>query len=111
MPVKTALVATLAMNRASAALGAVLIPLVGVAWEIFPGLILYPVFKIGTFSPVTWVATFILAVLVNSGIELFVLKKWFQVRWSERNLAILGAANALSVGLAYASFWTEPINW
>ncbi|HEX7480974.1 MAG TPA: hypothetical protein VF331_24440 [Polyangiales bacterium] len=44
----------------------------------------------------------LLAVLVNSIIELFVLKKWFRVRWNNQNLAILGAANGLSVGLAYA---------
>jgi hypothetical protein len=34
-------------------LGIVLIPFAGILWEFFPGIVIYSVFKIGTFIPQT----------------------------------------------------------
>lgn len=76
MPVRRAAIASLAMNGASSVLGIVLVPLVGTIWEVFPGLVLYKVFGIGTCNPGTWVATFVLAVFANTIVELAVLRLW-----------------------------------
>src|SRR4029078_4473643 len=59
------IVADIAMNAASSLLGVVLIPLAGVAWEFFPGVLIYKFLKIGTFNPGTWAATFLMAVFIN----------------------------------------------
>jgi hypothetical protein len=108
---KRALIATIAMNVASAGAGLVLIPLLGIAWEIFPGLVFYHAFHMGTFNPVTWAATFVMAVAANSVVELATLKKWFAVPWNRRNLLFLGLANTVSVGMAYVSFLYDPLHW
>ena len=65
-----AVVATVVANTISALAGLPLIPLSGVAWEIFPGMLYMSLFKWGTFNPVTWGATFVLACLINTAIEI-----------------------------------------
>lgn len=108
MPSQRALPAAIIMNALSTVLGLFLIPLAGLLWEIFPGLILYKAFHIGTFNLATWTATFLLAVLVNSAIELTVLEH-FGIPWIRKNFVLLGLANVLSVGLAYTSFVYSPL--
>ena len=78
---KQAAIATLVANTASAILGILLIPLAGLLWEIFPGIILSHLLNMGTFNPVTWVATFILACMVNVAIEGLVYKSWFKLNF------------------------------
>lgn len=101
-------VADVAMNAASTLLGVVLIPLAGIVWEIFPGLIVYEVFNLGTFNPGTWAATFLMAVLINSGLELLVLRFVFHQPPGGGLFWWLCLANALSVGIAMASFLVYP---
>jgi hypothetical protein len=48
----------------SSLLGWALIPLAGVAWEIFPSIPLYKLLDIGTFNPGTWAATIIHTILL-----------------------------------------------
>lgn len=103
-----ALLVDIAMNAASSACGLVLVPLAGIAWEFFPGILMYKVFHIGTFNPVTWAATFVLAVLVNSGIEGLVISRGFKTPLSRAQFLVLCTANAVSVGLAFVSFYFEP---
>lgn len=76
---RQALAADLVMNLVSTLCGVVLIPLAGIAWEVFPGLVLYRLFNVGTFNPGTWTATFILAVLINAALESLVLKRVFKM--------------------------------
>lgn len=103
-----AILADIAMNAASTLLGIILIPLAGIVWEIFPGLLLYKLFDLGTFNPGTWAATFLLAVLTNSGLELLVLRLCFRQPPGGGLFWWLCLANALSVGLAMASFLLYP---
>ena len=102
------ILADLAMNAASTLLGIILIPLAGLAWEFFPGIVLYKLFDVGTFNPGTWTATFLLAVVINSGLELLVLKLAFRQPASGGLFWWLCLANSLSVGLAMASLLVYP---
>src|SRR5262245_50038467 len=71
---KKAALVDVVMNTASTLLGIVLIPALGIAWEVFPGLVLEKFFDIGTFNPGTWVATFVISVLATTGVEVAVLR-------------------------------------
>jgi hypothetical protein len=105
---RTSLLAGVAMNLVSCALGVVLIPLVGIVWEVFPGLILYYGFNIGTFNPGTWAATFLLAAVVNALVEAITLRFLFGIAFSRRVLIILALANCASVAVACFTLWLEP---
>ncbi len=107
-----ALWATVAANAVSALAGVILIPLAGLGWELFPGLILYTFRISSTFSLVSWVATFILGCLVNALLEGAVYRKGFKVelRSKSKTFAWLVIANAFSVGAAVASLWLDPRN-
>jgi hypothetical protein len=107
--VKRSIFADVTMNAASLLLGILLIPLAGIAWEFSAGTMLYEQFKIGSFSYVSWTATFIMAVLINAAIENFVLRRIFKLEKNKASFRWLCLANALSVGIALASFWFFPI--
>ena len=106
---RVALRADLLMNAVSTAAGVVLIPAAGVAWEFLAELTIYPVLQVGTFNPVTWVATCLLAALVNAGVEGAVLRMAFGVRFRWVVFLTLFVANMASVGLAFASLSAMPV--
>ena len=108
---KRAAFATSAANVVSAVLGIILIPLAGVAWEVFPGLLFYHLLNMGTFNPFTWVATFILACVINVLIEGAVYKKWFKLKFLFKSRLFLWfmLANAASVGVAMGSLIINPV--
>ena len=98
----------ISMNLASSLLGLLLIPIAGIAWEFFPGIVLYKYFNIGTFNPGTWTATFIFATLINAFIEKLVVEKIFKFKFSRSGFWLLVCINAITVGLAYISFLKFP---
>ena len=95
--------ADIAMNAASTLLGIILIPVLGLLVALFPGEL------VGTFSPIIWGLTFGIAVFLSTGIEYLVLWKAFKQNLSKKQLWLLVLANALSAGLALASFLVFPI--
>jgi hypothetical protein len=99
------------VNLASTILGVLLIPLSGFLWEFFPGYVLYSWFGLGTFNPITWGATFLLAVMINVTIEGFVLSKFFGVTWGRCVCLMLVLANAVSVGFAVISLVLSPVSY
>jgi hypothetical protein len=105
-----AIFASVVVNSISAALGAILIPLAGVAWEFFPGALIDRALNVGTFNPLTWSATFFLAVAVTTGVEVVCLRAIFKVPWTPRTWGLWLIANAASVSLAFASFAVQPID-
>jgi hypothetical protein len=107
--VSRAILADLVMNATSTLLGIFLIPISGIVWEVFPGIVIYKWFNIGTFNPGTWLATFCLAVLINAALETFVVAKVFRQKMGKRGFGWLCFANALSVGLAFATFLAYPM--
>lgn len=103
-----AFLANLLMNAVSLLLGIILIPVAGIIWEFFPGILLYKVFNLGSFNPYTWTATFCMAVLINSGLEISVLNFIFQQPFEQSLFWWLCLANSLSVGIAMATFLIYP---
>jgi uncharacterized protein (DUF697 family) len=103
--VKQALVADVVMNIASVLLGILLIPAAGIAWEFFPGIILYKVFNTGTFNPGTWAMTFLFAVAINAALESLVIRWVFKAKAGKKGFWGLFAANAISVAVAFASLF------
>lgn len=112
LPAKKASIAAISANAVSAVAGLIIIPLSGIAWELFPGSIINWAFSWGTFNPVTWGATFVLGCLVNGLIEGAVYKKWFSPEFRFKSKAFLWvlAANSLSVGAAFISLWLKPVH-
>ncbi len=112
LSVKKSIIAVVFANLLSSVAGIVLIPLAGIVWEIFPGSVMYWAFGIGTFNPVTWIATFILGCLVNGLLEGSVYKRWFvpEFRFKSKAFLWLLAANSLSVGAAFISLLLKPVH-
>jgi len=104
-------IADVSANTISSIAGIVLIPLAGIVWEIFPAFVINWLFNWGTFNLVTWVATFVLACFVNALLEGAVYKKWFapEFRFKSKAFIWLLIANSFSVGVAYISFWVNPL--
>ena len=103
--VRKALLADVCMNFASTLLGILLIPIAGLAWEFFPGSVLYRIFDVGTFNPGTWVMTFLFAVAINAALESLVIRWAFKTKLGKRGFWGLVVANAVSVGLAFGSLF------
>ena len=95
--------ADLAMNAASTILGIILIPALGFVVALVPGEL------VGTFSPITWAATFLMCVFLNAWIESLVLWKFFTQDIGKKQFWWLAVANALSVGFAFGSFLIYPV--
>ena len=110
LPLKKAIIATFLMNLISAVLGTLMIPLLGVGWEFFPGSIIYPLLEVGTFNPITWTATALIATTINTAIELFSLRKISRVNYSRRLMFGLWVANLVSVSIALWSLALIPID-
>ena len=102
---------TVVMNLASTLAGAVLIPIAGIAWEVFPGSLIMKAADTGTFNPYTWIATFVMAVVINSGIEALVLNRLFHAPRLARAFAWLLPANACSVALTFFAIRTHLIGF
>jgi hypothetical protein len=103
--IKKAIIVDVLMNLTSTLLGILLIPLAGLAWEFFPGIVIYKVFNIGTFNPGTWAMTFLFAVAINTALESCVIRWGFKTKVSKRKFWGLFVANAISVGVAFASLF------
>lgn len=111
LPPIRAVIADIAANAASAVVGVVLIPVAGIAWEVFPASVYNWALEWGTFNPITWVGTLLLACVINVVLEGFVYRKAFKVDFKIRSKGFgwLVLANAFSVGVAFASLWIAPI--
>ena len=105
---KRAVVVDLVMNTVSTGAGIVTIPVLGFLWEIFPGLVIYKLFNIGTSNPGTWLTTFVMPVLATNSVEALVVRFGFKIPLGSRRFWILCAANVISVAIAFASLWTNP---
>jgi hypothetical protein len=105
---KRAVIVDLVMNAVSTIVGIALIPLSGLAWEVFPGALLYKAFHYDTFNPITWLATLLLAIGLTTFIEAVVVRWGFKIALGRRRLWTLAAANLVSVSLAFGSLLVHP---
>ncbi len=102
--------ATLLANLGSSAVGILLIPLAGIAWEFFPGALYMRALNWGTFNPVTWLATFLMAVFINTFVEAYIYRRGFKFQVRRREFWLVFLANALSVGIAFGSLFVMPLS-
>ena len=111
LSVQRSAIADISANAVSSIAGIILIPLAGIAWEIFPASLINWLFNWGTFNLVTWVGTFVLGCFINALLEGAVYKKWFapEFRFKSKAFIWLLIANSFSVGVAYISFWVNPL--
>ncbi len=100
--------AVVAANVVSAFVGLFLIPISGVVWELGPGLLMNFALNIGTFNPVTWGATFVMATLINAALEMLAIRFALSIWLSWRQFGWWVLANAITVAIAAASIWIEP---
>ena len=100
--------ADLSMNFVSALLGILLIPLSGLGWELIASVTIYPLFNMGSFNPVTWIACVILGALGNAVVEGLVLKRGFGLSIGRRGFWLLAAVNLVTVAIAYLSIVIDP---
>jgi hypothetical protein len=103
---KKCILADLAMNAASTVVGLFVIPLLGLPWFFLASRL--RALSDRTFDLLTWTATFLVAVGVNSGIELSVLRRGFAQKLGVRAYFWLCIANAFSVGFALWSLFRSP---
>jgi len=103
-----AVLMTLAMNALSAVVGIFGIPLSGIVWELIASITIMPLFDWGTFNPVTWFVTCLLAALLNAVIETASLCLIFKVAWTRRLFWWLALANFVTVGIAMVSIMMKP---
>jgi uncharacterized membrane protein len=88
------------MNLVSALLGLILIPFLGLIVVLpFPA----------TFGVASWIVTFLVAVFINASIESLVLFRGFKQDLGKKELWLIWFANAMTVGIAFGSFWLYPI--
>lgn len=106
-----ALEATVSANVFSSLAGAILIPIAGIVWELFPGSLYMWAFEWGTFNPLTWAGAFLLACLINALLEGALYNYIFKVelQYKSKKFGWLVLANAFSVGVALASIWVVPV--
>jgi len=97
---KKSILTNLISNIISAVAGIIMIPLFGILWEVFPGSIMYKFFNIGTFNPITYVATFFIAVFTNVLLESIALNTIFKIKYSKQMFILLSIANLISVTIA-----------
>lgn len=109
---RRAAIADLSANAVSAVVGVVLIPISGIAWELFPASVYNWALGWGTFNPITWAGAFFLACVVNAVLEGFMYKEAFKVDFKIKSKKFwwLVLANAFSVGVAFASLWIVPLH-
>ncbi len=98
---KKAFLAALVVNALSAALGCILIPLSGLAWEFTGFQLLQSMGAKGTFNPYSWAASWLLAVVINCLVEYWPLIWPFRAKRSWRLWGIVLLANLISVGFAF----------
>jgi hypothetical protein len=96
-------------NVVSALLGVFLLPLAGIVWEIFPGLIVNAITNQGTFNPISWAGAFAIAVLLTTWVEAQILKRACRVRVGRREWSLWALGNTTSVALAFVSLAIRPI--
>jgi hypothetical protein len=108
LPPVNALFASLAANAASAVVGVLILPYAGLYTEI-------AVNKAGlttdvgwAFSPQDWAVAFLLGLAINLVIELAVYRFGYGLKLGTRQVALITAANVITVGMAVLSIAFIP---
>jgi hypothetical protein len=103
-PIK-AIIASVLMNAVSAFCGTFLLPVAGLRWESTASFTINAWFGWGTFNVVSEAATWLIAVILSSVIETFVLWLVFCAPWTRRLTLVVLSANAVTVLFALLCPW------
>ena len=104
-----ALLATIAANAVSAAIGLLAVPFLGIVLEAsLQGSGIAVTINWNTFSPAGWIATLVIAVAFNLGIELLVYRFGFKLAIDRRAVLLIALANVVTAGLAMVSLDVVP---
>jgi len=98
---------TVTVNALSTIVGILMIPLFGIGWEIFPGMLIEKLFDVGTFNLGTWTASALFATSANTAIETSALKGIFKRPITGRVICLMFLANAASVGIAMYTVYSS----
>ena len=106
--VKQSIKITLVMNLVSCLLGVILMPLILIVCEILIGTLLHKIFDIVTLNFHTCIATFIISIFMNTGIETLVITKGFKIKMGNKGFWLLCAIHALIIGEIFVSLLIPP---
>jgi len=106
---KRAAIFDISVNAISTLAGMIAIPIAGIIWEHFTGIFMYKHFNIGSFNPITWIFTYIVAVIITASIEVLAARKLFELGMTHKETMVIVWANAASVGIAFISLFLFPI--
>ena len=99
---------TVVMNIVSTTVGILGIPLSGLLWELIASITIQPIFNWGTFNPVTWLISCVLAASLNTVLEVATLRLLFKISWTKKLFWWLAVANFITVGMAIISIMIFP---
>jgi len=99
---------TVVMNIVSTTVGILGIPLSGLLWELIASITIQPIFNWGTFNPVTWLISCVLAASLNTVLEVATLRLLFKISWTKKLFWWLAVANFITVGMAIISIMIIP---
>ncbi len=100
--------AVAAANAVSAIAGLFLIPILGFVWELFATILINPIFNWGTFNPISWFASYLIAMLSTAAIEAAFFRLALRLQMTRRQFGWWFLANGASVAVAFASLAFEP---
>jgi hypothetical protein len=95
-------------NIISTIIGALGAAFGGILWELSLGQVINKVLQWGTFNPITWLATLLIATCISYFAELLVLKKIFKLEFNRKRKWAFFVANLLSTLIALVSFYINP---
>jgi hypothetical protein len=95
-----AFLASIVMNAVSTFCGTLLLPVAGIRWESTASFTVNAWFGWGTFNVVSEAATWMIAVILSTVIETFVLWLVFCAPWTRRLTLVVLSANAVTVLIA-----------
>ena len=106
-PWRAAIVVTVGVNLVSALLGLIFVPIAGIGIELARAVVAP---ESGSFNPATWALTFLSALILNTAIEGFALRRLFGARLDVPRVALFALANCASIAAAILLIWSGRIS-
>ena len=96
------------MNTVSSLVGIPLIPFLGFVWEFFPGVIIQKFLHVGTFNPITWIATPVLATFATTVVEAIVVRCGFKIALGQSRFGPYSWRTRSALGSHLPSLFLHP---
>lgn len=110
LPWKKSLQIDVIANAASTLIRYLLVPLIGMVWEIILLMVLEPTPANDVyFHVLPWVMAFVLACLINTLVESLIINVLFRQPHPAKTLRCLAMANLFCLSIAMGSLWWQSI--